>query len=209
MLTVLLSFMIVTELSVLNLPWILLKPWSCVSIYLMIMLKYFDDYMFYFSQLLQIIEDFPSPYVHICGDFNANVLSHSRFGDELRRLCSDTLLCLSDTLLLPSDFFTFISSSPDTVSWLDHVLSTTSGHSLFTNISVKSNLITSDHLPPCLSISINNMHVSIPPADSTSRYSFIYNWYGESDVNLSNYILCTKAELQRSSCLFMIYSVEM
>ena len=76
----------------------------------------FDDYMFYLSQLLQIIEDFSSPYVHICGDFNANVLSHSRFGDELRRLCSDTLLCLSDTLLLPSDTFTFISSSHDTVS---------------------------------------------------------------------------------------------
>ena len=102
--------------------------------------------MFYLNQLLQIIEDFSSPYVYICGDFNANVLSHSRFGDELLRLCSDTLLCLSDTLLLPSDTFTFISSSHDTVSWLDHVLSTTSGHFLFTNISVKSDFITSDHL---------------------------------------------------------------
>ena len=61
------------------------------------------------------------------------VLSHSRFGDELRRLCFDTLLCLSDTLLLPSGTFTFISSSHDTVSWLDHVLSTTSGHSLFSS----------------------------------------------------------------------------
>ena len=67
--------------------------------------------MFYLNQLLQIIEDFSSPYVYICGDFNANVLSHSRFGDELVRLCSDTLLCLSDTLLLPSDTFIFISSS--------------------------------------------------------------------------------------------------
>ena len=28
----------------------------------------FDDYMFYLSQLLQIIEDFSSPYVYICGD---------------------------------------------------------------------------------------------------------------------------------------------
>ena len=158
----------------------------------------FDDYMFYLSQLLQIIEDFSSPYVYICGDFNANVLSHSRFGDELRRLCSDTLLCLSDTLLLPSDTFTFISSSHDTVSWLDHVLSTTSGHSLFTNISVKSDFITSDHLPLCFSISIDNMHVPIIPADSTSRDSLIsYNWYGASDVNLSNYNSCTRAELAK------------
>ena len=158
----------------------------------------FDDYMFYLSQLLQIIEDFYSPYVYICGDFNANVLSHSRFGDELRRLCSDTLLCLSDTLTLPSDTFTFISSSHDTVSWLDHVLSTTSGHSLFTNISVKSDFITSDHLPLCFSISIDNMHVPIILADSTSRDSLIsYNWYSASDVNLSNYNSCTRAELAK------------
>ena len=37
--TALLSFMIVTELSVLNLPMIPLKPCSFVSIYLMIVLK--------------------------------------------------------------------------------------------------------------------------------------------------------------------------
>ena len=65
-----------------------------------------------------------------------------------------------------------ISSSHDTVSWLDHVLSTTSGHSLFTNISVKFDFITSDYLPLCFSISIDNMHVPIPPADSTSRDLF-------------------------------------
>ena len=107
-------------------------------------------------------------------------------------------VCLSDTLLLPSDTFTFISSSHDTVSWLDHVLSTTSGHSLFTNISVKSDFITSDHLPLCFSISIDNMHVPIIPADSTSRDSLIsYNWYGASDVNLSNYNSCTRAELAK------------
>ena len=134
--------------------------------------------------MLQIIEDFSSPYVYFCGDFNANILSHSRFGDELRRLCSDTLLCLSDTLLLPSDTFTCMSPSHDTVSWLDHVLSTTSGHSRFTNISVKSDFITTDHLPLCFNISIDNMYVPIPPADSTSRDSFSYNWYGASDVNL-------------------------
>ena len=43
----------------------------------------------YLSQLSQIIEDFSSPYVYICGDFNANAFSHSRFGNEPLRLCSD------------------------------------------------------------------------------------------------------------------------
>ena len=92
--------------------------------------------MFYLSQLLQIIEDFSSPYVYVCGDFNANVFSNSRFGNELLRLCSDNSICLSDTLFLPSNTYTFVSYSHDTVSWLDHVLSTTSGHSLFNSMHV-------------------------------------------------------------------------
>ena len=42
------------------------------------------------------------------------------------------------------------------------------------------------------------MHVPIIPADSTSRDSLIsYNWYGASDVNLSNYNSCTRAELAK------------
>ena len=101
-------------------------------------------------------------------------------------------------LFLPSDTFTFISSSYDTVSWQDHALSTTSGHSLFTNISVKSDFITYDYLLPLyFSISIDNMHVPVPPYDCTSRDSFSYNWYGVSDVNLSNYYSCTRAELAK------------
>ena len=113
-------------------------------------------------------------YVYICGDFIANVVSHSRFGDALRRLCSDTLLCLSDTLFLPSDTFTFVSSSHDPVSWLDQVLTTSSGHFFFNNISVKSYFITSDHLPLCFCILFDNLHVPMPPSDNTSRDSFCY-----------------------------------
>ena len=64
-------------------------------------------------------------YVYICGDFNANVLPHAMFGNEVRLLCSDNLLRLSDTSILTSNTFTFIGSSHDTTSWMQHVLSTT------------------------------------------------------------------------------------
>ena len=175
---------------------------SFTALFLCVYLPYdcaenYDDYMFYLSQLLQIIEDFSSPYVYVCGDFNANVFSHSRFGNELLRLCSDNSLCLSDTLFLPSNTYTFISSSHDTVSWLDHVLSTTSGHSHFNSMHVKSDFITSDHLPLSFSISIDNLHVPIPPCDNSSRDTLSYNWYGASDVNLYNYNLCTRVELAK------------
>ena len=62
---------------------------------------------------------------------------------------------------LPRNTFTFISSSHDTVSWLDHILITTSGYSLFTDICVKSDFITSDHLHLCFTISVDNLNVQI------------------------------------------------
>ena len=67
----------------------------------------------------------------------------------------------------------------------------------FTNISVKPNFITFDHLPLCFSISIDNLHVPMPQSHNTSRDSFSYNWYGASDVNLSHYHSCTRAELAK------------
>ena len=165
--------------------------------------------MFYLSQLLQIIVDFSSPYLYICGDFNVNVLSHSRFGDELRRLYSDNLLCLSDTLHLPSDTFTFISSSHDTVSWLDHVLSTISGHSLFTNISVKSDFITSDHFSLCFVFQLiicmyRYYHLTVHHATNLIITGT------EHPMSICLIISHTpELNLQKSSCLLMHYSVKM
>ena len=64
-------------------------------------------------------------------------------------LCRCNSLCLADTLFLPQDTFTFISSSHDTVSWLDHILTTTSGYSILTDACVKTDFITSGHLYLC------------------------------------------------------------
>ena len=62
---------------------------------------------------------------------------------------------------------------------------------------VKSDCITFDHLPLSFSISIDNLHVPIPPRDNPSRVTLSYNWYGASDVNLYNYNLCTRVELAK------------
>ena len=64
-----------------------------------------DDYMFYLSKLFQIIDEFQSPYIFVCGDFNANIRSPSQFGDDLLQLCSDNSLCLADALFLPRNTF--------------------------------------------------------------------------------------------------------
>ena len=152
--------------------------------------------MFYLSKLFQINDEFQSPYIFVCGDFNANIRGPSQFRDDLLQLCSTALLCLA--LFLSRNTFTFISSSHDTVSWLDHILTTTSGYSLFNNICVKSDFITSDHLHLCFTISVHNLYVPISSSAKNIPYDALrYNWYGASDLDISNYYSCTRAELSR------------
>ena len=45
-------------------------------------------------KMLQIVDGFESPYVYICRDFNANLLQTSRFGKELRKVCSDNCVMM-------------------------------------------------------------------------------------------------------------------
>ena len=158
-----------------------------------------DDYMFYLSKIFQIIDEFQSLYIFVCGDFDANIRGPSQFCDDLLQLCSDNSLCLADVLFLPCNTFTFISSSHATVSWLDHILTTTSGYSLFTDICVKSDVITSDLLPLCFTISVDNLNVPISSsANNIPCDALRYNWYGASDFDISNYYSCTRSELSKS-----------
>ena len=97
--------------------------------------------------------------------------------------------------VLPSSTFTFISSSHDTVSWLDHILTITSGYSISTDICVKSDFITSDHLPLCFTVSVDNLNMPISSsANNIPCDALRYNWYGASDFNISNYYYSTRAE---------------
>ena len=58
---------------------------SFTALFLCLYLPYYcsnnlDDYMFYLSTLLQIIDDYPSPYIFVCEDFNANIADRSQCG---------------------------------------------------------------------------------------------------------------------------------
>ena len=108
--------MTVTELLVLNLFVMLLQRYTCRLLSPYDCPDNLDDYMFYLSKLLQIIDDYPSPYIFVCGDFNANIAHRSEFGTALLQLCSDHSLCLADKLFLPTDSFTFIRSSHNSTS---------------------------------------------------------------------------------------------
>ena len=58
---------------------------SFTALFLFVYLPYdcsdnLDHDMFYLSKLLQIIDDYPSAYIFVCGDFIANIADRSQFG---------------------------------------------------------------------------------------------------------------------------------
>ena len=79
--------MAVTELLDLNLNQIHLQIYLYVFIYPMTVLTTLMTIMFLLAKISQIINEFQTPYVYVCGDFNANTRWTSQFGDELSPLC--------------------------------------------------------------------------------------------------------------------------
>ena len=122
----------------------------------------------------------------------------SRYGKELTKLCNNNSLSISDELLLPSDTFTFVSSSHASTSWLNHVLSTSKGHALVQSIHVKSDYVSSDHLPLCFTICIGKTIVC-PPASvcSTTDEILSFNWTDVTNNDIIKYNVCTKEDLSR------------
>ena len=83
------------------------------------------------------------------------------------------------------------------MSCLDHILTTTSGYSVLTDTCVKTDCITSDHLPLCFTISIDNLHIPVSSSDQTSQDRLSYNWCGASDMDLYKYYSCTRTKLAK------------
>ena len=88
------------------------------------------------------------------GDFNANITRDSLFGLQLLQFCEDNCYTLSDSVYMPDTSFTFHSDAHDTVSWLDHAVSSFSMHEIISEMDVLHNYLTSDHFPLSMCIQI-------------------------------------------------------
>lgn len=127
-------------------------------------------YESYLSRIGSIIDSYPSPYIYIIGDFNADIkMSHGiikqSFGKLLTQFCEDENLVIADQCFLSSDTFTFYSNAHDSESWLDHIVTTKSGYNLISNMKVENSYISSDHFPLFMSLDIENL-----PCQSTSTH---------------------------------------
>ena len=72
------------------------------------------------------------------------------FGAELIYFCDNNNSCFVGKEKLLPDKFTFGSQAHGTASWLDYRITTTSGKSITSNISIIDNIVCSDHFPLCI-----------------------------------------------------------
>ena len=100
----------------------------------------------------------------IIGDFNADICT-----PFLNAFINDCHLIPGDTLLLPSDAFTYVSDAHGSRSWLDHVLTTHSSHSSISDMEVKYDCVSSDHLPLCFYIYAKLLSSSEAPIQEQIR----------------------------------------
>ena len=86
--------------------------------------------MYCLGKIECFIEEYYSPYVLICGDFNANVLSDSTFRRELSTFSDNINLKISEQVFNPEGIYTFYSEADNSVSWVDHLVTENNGHDM-------------------------------------------------------------------------------
>ena len=156
-----------------------------------------DEYVEKLSILVSIIEDLATSCIQICGDFNADCCNpNHKFGNILNSFLSDTGLHLSSELLLPNDSYTFISECWNTMSWLDHCISTDDGHNAILNMEIMYYESIGDHIPVKIDVSID-LFPSIE--NSVCENTHKLRWDNLKDDDICKYTMRTESHLSKVS----------
>jgi hypothetical protein len=146
----------------------------------------FDDYKTALAQIQALIFDNNLNNVIISGDFNANPMK-KEIWNELRLFCSDLSVNFLDSKL-PSDTYTYLSPSSNTVSWLDHVICSNHLADVVTGFEVLYDVTLDDHFPLAFSVNqdlAGNKDKESSLDDEFDAKEFIaWNKLKEEDINL-------------------------
>ena len=151
------------------------------------------EFFYYRSKLNDLIEAACTPYVMAIGDFNSDNRAHHKFGKELSTFCKDENLIISDLIHLSNSEYTFVSSHGFT-SWIDHVISTYSGHTLINNISVNYRCISSDHLPWMVDLDVSTSRLEQVQHSITKQ---LVTWDKTNSEDIIKYKNNTSANLSK------------
>ena len=168
-----------------------------------------DEFLEKLGILISIINDIDSPYIWVLGDFNAHIgKSPTNFGNQFNEACDENELIISDKILLPDNSFTYISDSWNSTSWLDHCISTKTGHELIHNMCIEYDLAAQDHIPISFNIPLNSQIDTIAKTNCVTISEYL-DWnnltpqqigqYRERTENLLNEIDTPFSALQCSN----------
>ena len=117
------------------------------------------EYLEKLGELSSILEGIDVTSYILVGDWNANLgqTGQALFAKYLTEFCDEHSLINSSKVLLPSDSFTYVSSSWGTVSWLDHAVCSADMHSIISSIGVAYGIAQDDHMPVCLDLNISSL----------------------------------------------------
>ena len=119
-------------------------------------MKHFFQYL---CELNVIFESFDKPNLCVVGDFN-NANDNNLFGD-LKNVCSDHDLIISDQDILPDNSSTYLSDCHGTINCIDHCLCSFSFHHIITQMDVLYNVYTSDYTCRLLAFTMYTSNLSL------------------------------------------------
>lgn len=101
--------------------------------------------------------------------------------------CTVENLVLSDVIHLEEGAYTFISSAHNTVSWLDHVVSSQSAHEHIISIEIDKSFVSSDHLPLQISFDFKCSHVTDVDDNEVTGSRPRIDWSSLGSMDLAKY----------------------
>ena len=148
-----------------------------------------DEFLMYLGKTNDFTESYPTPYIYVVEYFNVNlfVRGHtmiSKFVGHLTDFCAEEKVILADVHLLNDNSFTYISPVHNSVSWLDHIITTATGFDIISNIAIIHYLVSSDHLPIVVQLDCNCLHVT--GYQDTQSKSHI-DWSVPNDEAITSY----------------------
>lgn len=146
-------------------------------------LESLENFINYLSIVNTIIDEGNTNQIILAGDFNTHY-NRGRYWKILNDFLRELNLFYVD-LGLPSESFTYLSPSHNTVSWIDHVFCSMSLRNLVNNFNVNYELCLYDHFPLAFQFNVSCQFVN-ENNDSSLIGKFVY-WNKMSKVDFETY----------------------
>ena len=134
------------------------------------------------AHISAVVDELDTTCVYVMGDYNADISDdHSMFANHLLTCCQDNGFVLSSQQLLPSNSFTFISNW-ETVSWLDHCISSSDAHNAIQSMEIYYKYATTDHIPVGITMNVNNIPDMTKSTNCCTRCKLDWSRIKQDDI---------------------------